>query len=194
QLRALLRASVHGEMRIMLPMISNVQELRQTRHIIDEIKAELRRQKLAFNPAVPVGAMIEVPAAALAAPLLAQYCDFFSIGTNDLIQYTLAIDRGDDQVNYLYDPLHPAVLRLIQHTIESGARAGIPVAMCGEMAGDTTYTRLLLGLGLTEFSMHPANVLEVKRTITRSDIASLRETTQRMLTATDASAMQGLLE
>ncbi len=194
QLRALLRASTRGEMRIMLPMISTVQELRQTRHIVEEIKAELRRQKLAFNPNVPVGAMIEVPAAALAAPLLARYCDFFSIGTNDLIQYTLAIDRGDDQVNYLYDPLHPAVLRLIQYAIESGAQAGIPVAMCGEMAGDTRYTRLLLGLGLTEFSMHPANVLEVKRIITQSDISRLRGAARRLLEATDGDAMQNLLQ
>jgi len=194
QLRALLRASAEGEIRIMLPMISTLQEIRQTRHLLDGIKRDLTREGLAFNPQVHVGAMIEVPAAALAAPMLAHYCDFFSIGTNDLIQYTLAIDRVDDEVNYLYDPLHPAVLRLIRHTIESGERAGIPVAMCGEMAGDTHYTRLLLGLGLTEFSMHPSTLLEVKRIVTQSRVAELRALTERMLASSDAEQMHELLE
>ncbi len=194
QLRALLRASRYGEMRIMLPMISNLQELRQARHLIEEVKDELRRQRLDFNPGVLVGAMIEVPAAALAAPLLARHADFFSIGTNDLIQYTLAIDRVDDEVNYLYDPLHPAVLRLIQITVEAGARAGIPVAMCGEMASDPRYTRLLLGLGLTDFSMHPANVLEVKQIIIDSDTTALRRLCARLLTSTDPQEMCELFE
>jgi phosphoenolpyruvate-protein phosphotransferase (PTS system enzyme I) len=142
---------------------------------------------------VPVGAMIEVPAAAISAPILARQARFFSIGTNDLIQYTLAIDRVDDEVNYLYDPLHPAVLSLIHRTIEAGAAAGIPVAMCGEMAGDPRYTRLLLGLGLTDFSMHPANVLEVKRMIREADVGSLREQVQRLLRSTDPVEMQQLL-
>ena len=142
---------------------------------------------------VPVGAMIEVPAAAIAAPMLARHARFFSIGTNDLIQYTLAIDRVDDEVNYLYDPLHPAVLQLIRHTIESGAQAGIPVAMCGEMAGDVRYTRLLLGLGLTDFSMHPASVLEVKRIIMDSNIGALRRTAQRLLASTDLHEMRELI-
>ncbi len=190
QLRALLRASSQGELKIMLPMISNLQELKQARHLIEEHKAELQREGQPFNPQVQVGAMIEVPAAALAAPLLARHADFFSIGTNDLIQYTLAIDRVDDEVNYLYDPLHPAVLKLIHHTIESGARAGIPVAMCGEMAGDPRYTRLLLGLGLTEFSMHPGSVLELKRIILDSDVGVLREQTRRVLDAADAAELQ----
>ncbi|MGH8453633.1 MAG: phosphoenolpyruvate--protein phosphotransferase [Nevskiales bacterium] len=194
QLRALLRASVSGEMRIMLPMISNLQELRQARHLIEETKDELRRQKLAYNDKVQVGAMIEVPAAALAAPLLARHADFFSIGTNDLIQYTLAIDRVDDEVNYLYDPLHPAVLRLIQITIEAGARAGIPVAMCGEMASDPRYTRLLLGLGLTEFSMYPGSLLEIKRIIRHSDTRALRGTVQRLLACTDSAELHELIE
>jgi phosphotransferase system enzyme I (PtsI) len=194
QLRALLRASHYGEMRIMLPMISNLQELRQARHLIEETKDELRRQGLAYNPRVQVGAMIEVPAAALAAPILARHSDFFSIGTNDLIQYTLAIDRVDDEVNYLYDPLHPAVLRLIQITVESGARAGIPVAMCGEMASDPRYTRLLLGLGLTEFSMYPGSLLEIKRIIRHSDTRTLRNTVQRLLASTDSAESHELIE
>jgi phosphotransferase system enzyme I (PtsI) len=194
QLRALLRASVSGEMRIMLPMISNLQELRQARHLIEETKDELRRQKLAYNDKVQVGAMIEVPAAALAAPLLARHADFFSIGTNDLIQYTLAIDRVDDEVNYLYDPLHPAVLRLIQITIEAGAHAGIPVAMCGEMASDPRYTRLLLGLGLTEFSMYPGSLLEIKRIIRHSNMRALRVTVQRLLASTDSAELHELIE
>jgi phosphotransferase system enzyme I (PtsI) len=190
QLRALLRASVDSQLQIMLPMISNLQELRQARHLIEETKDDLQRRGVAFNANVSVGAMIEVPAAALAAPLLARHADFFSIGTNDLIQYTLAIDRVDDEVNYLYDPLHPAVLRLIQITIESGERGNIPVAMCGEMASDPRFTRLLLGLGLTEFSMHPGSLLEVKRIIRDSNVAGLRKTVSRILASTDATEMR----
>jgi phosphotransferase system enzyme I (PtsI) len=178
----------------MLPMISNLQELRQARHLIEETKDDLRREKLAFNPEVPVGAMIEVPAAALSASLLARYADFFSIGTNDLIQYTLAIDRVDDEVNYLYDPLHPAVLRLIQITIDSGERSGVPVSMCGEMASDPRFTRLLLGLGLTEFSMHPGSLLEVKRIVRDSNIEALRKTVSRILASTDAVEMREQIE
>lgn len=193
QLRALLRASAEGEVRIMVPMVSTLREMRQTRHLLEETKRELSREGLPYNRHVSLGAMIEVPAAALAAPMLARECDFFSIGTNDLIQYTLAIDRVDDEVNYLYDPLHPAVLRLIRHTIESGERAGIPVSMCGEMAGDTHYTRLLLGLGLREFSMHPSTLLEVKRIITQSRIGELRTLSERMLDSSDAAAMHDWL-
>ena len=170
QVRALLRASRHGHMQIMLPMISSLQEFRQALALIDDTRQTLIREGHTIADDVPVGAMIEVPAAAIAAPILAQQARFFSIGTNDLIQYTLAIDRVDDEVNYLYDPLHPAVLRLIQMTIDAGVQGGIPVAMCGEMAGDPRYTRLLLGLGLTEFSMHPANVLEIKRIIRESGL------------------------
>lgn len=194
QLRALLRAAVDGDVRIMLPMISNMQELRQARHLLDETKAELRKRGVPFRPDVPLGAMIEIPAAALAAPQLARYADFFSIGTNDLIQYTLAIDRVDDEVNYLYDPLHPAVLRLIHMTVESGARAGIPVAMCGEMASDTHFTRLLLGLGLTELSMSPASMLEVKRIIMQSNIGRLRRESSKILDAGDSQEMRELID
>lgn len=193
QLRALLRASAEGDLRIMLPMISNALELRQTRGLIAEIMAGLRSEGIAFNPSVQVGAMIEVPAAALSAPLLAHHADFFSLGTNDLTQYTLAMDRVDDEVNYLYDPLHPAVLQLIHSTITAGAAAGIPVGMCGEMASDRRYTRLLLGLGLTEFSMHPANILEVKQLITQSDTRILRARIRRVLAAPSTEAYQQLL-
>jgi phosphoenolpyruvate-protein phosphotransferase (PTS system enzyme I) len=193
QIRALLRASRHGRMQIMLPMISSLQEFRQASALIDATRAELLREGQVLADDVPVGAMIEVPAAAISAPILARQARFFSIGTNDLIQYTLAIDRVDDEVNYLYDPLHPAVLSLIHRTIEAGAAAGIPVAMCGEMAGDPRYTRLLLGLGLTDFSMHPANVLEVKRMIREADVGRLREQVQRLLRSTDPVEMQQLL-
>jgi phosphotransferase system enzyme I (PtsI) len=193
QLRALLRASAHGHMQIMLPMISSVLEFRQALTIIANAREQLITEGHAVADDVAVGAMIEVPAAALAAPLLAQHARFFSIGTNDLIQYTLAIDRVDEEVNYLYDPLHPAVLRLIHMTIEAGERAGKPVAMCGEMAGDPKYTRLLLGLGLTEFSMHPASVLEIKRIIIESNVAELRRKARRLLETSDAKEMQDLI-
>lgn len=194
QLRALLRASVHGEVLIMLPMISNLQELKQSRHLIEEVMDELKRDGHSFNPDVPIGAMIEVPAAALSGALLATHADFFSIGTNDLIQYTLAIDRVDDEVNYLYDPLHPAVLKLIAMTIESGRNAGIAVAMCGEMASEPRYTRLLLGLGLTEFSMHPASLLEVKRIIMHSDIGALQNTVSDILSSSNPAEVRELIE
>jgi phosphoenolpyruvate-protein phosphotransferase (PTS system enzyme I) len=184
QMRALLRASVHGTVRIMLPMISSLSELRQAKALMAQCRAELQREGHGVSESIPVGAMIEVPAAAISAPLLAREVDFFSIGTNDLIQYTLAIDRVDDEVNYLYDPLHPAVLRLIRMTIEAGRDAGIEVGMCGEMAGDVRYTRLLLGLGLTQFSMHPANVLEVKRAVRDADVDALRGQVDRAFAAT----------
>jgi phosphotransferase system enzyme I (PtsI) len=174
QVRALLRASAHGQMQIMLPMISNLAEFRQAAAIIKVSRDELRAQGVPMAAKVPIGAMIEVPAAAIAAPMIARHARFFSIGTNDLIQYTLAIDRVDDEVNYLYDPLHPAVLQLIRMTIQAGDAAGISVAMCGEMAGDPRYTRLLLGLGLGEFSMHPSSVLEVKSVVRESNIGELR--------------------
>ena len=193
QVRALLRASAHGAMQIMLPMISSVQEFRQAQQIIAAATEQLRAEGQAVADNVPVGAMIEVPAAALAAPLLARHARFFSIGTNDLIQYTLAIDRVDEEVNYLYDPLHPAVLRLIRMTIEAGEQSGVPVAMCGEMAGDPRHTRLLLGLGLTEFSMHPASVLEVKRIIMESNVADLRRQAQRALAAGSVREFQDLV-
>ncbi|VAX05499.1 Phosphoenolpyruvate-protein phosphotransferase of PTS system [hydrothermal vent metagenome] len=173
QLRAILRASSFGSVRILIPMLSSLQELHTVQSIIEETKRDLKRQGLDFNPQIPVGGMIEVPAAALAADSFAKRLDFLSIGTNDLIQYTLAIDRVDDEVNYLYDPMHPSILRLIQHTIQAGHTAGIPVSMCGEMAGSQLYIPLLLGLGLREFSMRPGAVLEAKDIVRASDISQL---------------------
>src|SRR5690349_15511508 len=194
QLRALLRASVHGAVKIMLPMISSLQEFRQALAVIDGVRAALKRENKPVSDKVEVGAMIEIPSAAIAAPILARQARFFSIGTNDLIQYTLAIDRVDDEVNYLYDPLHPAVMQLIRMTIQAGAAANIPVAMCGEMAGDPRFTRLLLGLGLTEFSMHPSSMLEVKRQIIESDVGLLRERVAQVLEGTDGLKLRDELE
>ncbi len=194
QVRALLRASVHGRVKIMLPMISSLQEFLQAQALIEGARAELTREGKKVADNVEIGAMIEIPAAAIAAPILARHAKFFSIGTNDLIQYTLAIDRVDDEVNYLYDPLHPAVLQLIRMTIQAGDKAGIPVAMCGEMAGDPRFTRLLLGLGLTEFSMHPGNVLEVKRQIIESDVGLLRERMAQILDGTDGLKLRDEVE
>ncbi|GAB4344671.1 MAG: phosphoenolpyruvate--protein phosphotransferase [Gammaproteobacteria bacterium] len=194
QLRAILRVSAEGPVRIMIPMLSSTQELFQVLQIIEEIKRELRESNIKFDPDIPVGGMIEVPAAAISAHIFAKHLDFLSIGTNDLIQYTLAIDRIDDEVNYLYDPLHPSVLHLIANTISAGQRAGIPVAMCGEMAGDTRYTRLLLGLGLSEFSMHPSTLLEVKRLVNNTTVKSLLKITKRILRATHHSEICDLVD
>jgi len=184
QLRAILRASAHGPVRMMVPMLSNTHEMHQVLSLVNDTRNALQRESLAFAPDMQIGAMIEVPAAALSADDFAAHLDFLSIGTNDLIQYALAIDRVDDEVNYLYDPLHPAVLRLIKMTIDAGKRAGIPVAMCGEMAGDIRYTRLLLGMGLDEFSMHHTTLQEVKHAIISSSIATLTPLVDELLQTT----------
>ena len=194
QLRAILRASAHGSIRLMIPMLSNMQETRQVLEMIDEIKVELAGQGVEFDEDIPVGAMIEVPAAAICADIFAGQLDFLSIGTNDLIQYTIAIDRVDDEVSYLYEPLHPAVLRLIRMTIDAGDRARIPVAMCGEMAGDIKFTQLLLGLGLREFSVHPAYLLEVKKNILESELGRLTGVADAALLASTAADVEKLLE
>ena len=194
QLRAILRASAHGKVRLMIPMLSNMQETRQVLEMIDELKVELDGQRVEFDGNLPVGAMIEVPAAAICADIFAEQLDFLSIGTNDLIQYTMAIDRVNDEVSYLYEPLHPAVLRLIRITLEAGARAKIPVAMCGEMAGDSKFTQLLLGLGLREFSVHPAYLLEVKKIILESDLSKLTAIADAALQASTAADVEKLLE
>jgi len=174
QLRAILRASAHGPVKLLLPMVAHIQELEATRLALDAARRELDARGQPYASRIPLGAMVEVPAIAIAIEPFAEQLDFLSIGTNDLIQYTLAIDRGDRDVAGLYDPLHPAVLRLISHTINAGERAGIPVAVCGEMAGEARLTRLLLGLGLTEFSMHPQQLLDVKREIRRAHSNALR--------------------
>lgn len=194
QVRAILRVSAHGPVRMMVPMLSSEGEMLQVLRLIAEAKKALAREGMRFDPALPVGGMIEVPAAALAADTLARHLDFLSIGTNDLIQYTLAVDRLDEEVNYLYDPLHPAILRLIQLTIRAGRRAGIPVAMCGEMAGDPDYTRLLLGLGLREFSMVPATLLEVKRVIHESRLDALERDVRRMMRSRSSARIPALID
>ncbi len=194
QLRALLRASARGPVRLMIPMLSTTQELDEVMHMLEDCRVELRREGHAFDESMHVGAMIEVPAAAVCADIFARHLDFLSIGTNDLIQYTVAIDRIDDEVNYLYDPLHPAVLRLIRTTIRAGNRRGIPVAMCGEMAGDARYTRLLLGMGLSEFSVHPNALLEVKQAINESAAAECRTLARRVMRAIKSTSRTALVE
>lgn len=193
QLRAILRASIHGRVRIMIPMLSSVQEIKQVLLLLDGLRRQLRDERLPFDPQLPIGGMIEIPAAALCADQFVQQLDFLSIGTNDLIQYTLAIDRIDDNVNYLYEPLHPAVLKLIRMTLSAGRIAGVPVSLCGEMASDPLYTRLLLGLGLTRFSMHPGSLLEVKQVITTSNATQLRQLTRQALDCTQPEQQQSLL-
>ena len=194
QLRAILRASAYGKVRILIPMLAHAFEIDQTLSMIQQAKAQLREQNVKFDEAVEVGAMIEIPAAALALPMFVKRLDFLSIGTNDLIQYTLAIDRVDYEVAHLYNPLHPAVLSLIAMTIEAGHKAGIDVAVCGEMAGDVKLTRLLLGMGLREFSMHPAQLLAVKQEILSSDLTRLVPRTKRILRAMEPAAIAEAVE
>jgi len=165
QLRALLRASAFGKIKIMFPLVSGVQELRQVKTLVREIRLELDADGIAYNRELQIGIMIEVPSAAVIADLLATEADFFAIGTNDLIQYSLAIDRGNENVSYLYEPLHPALLRLIKGVIDAGKHAGIPVSMCGEMAADPIYAIVLLGLGLEIYSMNPSSIPVVKNVI-----------------------------
>jgi phosphoenolpyruvate-protein phosphotransferase (PTS system enzyme I) len=193
QLRAILRASKHGRIKILIPMLSSPAELNQTLHLIAEAKASLDEDSIPYDKNIEVGGMIEVPAAALSLNMFMRKLDFISIGTNDLIQYTLAIDRSDDTVAHLYDPLHPAVLNLVAHIIRSAHRAGKPVAVCGEMAGDTRLTRLLLGLGLRQFSMHPAYLLSVKQVVLKSDLQEAMVLAQKMLRSDEPERLEGLL-
>ncbi|WP_342133456.1 phosphoenolpyruvate--protein phosphotransferase [Hydrogenophaga sp. OTU3427] len=180
QLRAILRAAAHGQVHILIPMLAHAHEIRLTMALLNKAREQLDAQALVYGP-VQVGAMIEVPAAALTVPMFLKHFDFLSVGTNDLIQYTLAIDRVDEAVAHLYDPLHPAVLQLLARTIAEGRAQGKPVSVCGEMAGDVTMTRLLLGMGLRSFSMHPSQVLAVKQQILRSDTRKLETWVQRLL-------------
>ena len=180
QLRAILRAAAHGQVHILIPMLAHAHEIRLTLALLQKAREQLDAQGLVYGP-VQLGAMIEVPAAALTVPMFLKHFDFLSVGTNDLIQYTLAIDRVDEAVAHLYDPLHPAVLQLLARTIAEGRAQGKPVSVCGEMAGDVTMTRLLLGMGLRSFSMHPSQVLAVKQQILRSDTRKLEAWAQRLL-------------
>ena len=194
QVRALLRASHYGQIKILLPMLASLTELDQALALIAAARAMLRVEGIPFDEATPVGGMIEVPAAALAAEWFARKLDFLSLGTNDLIQYTLAIDRTDDTVAHLYDPLHPSVLALINHTLKVGRKQGKPVSVCGEMAGDPKLTRLLLGLGLTRFSMHPAHILTVKQQVMHSHVGNLAIQARKLLRAGRPERIQEYLE
>jgi phosphoenolpyruvate-protein phosphotransferase (PTS system enzyme I) len=194
QLRAILRASNYGRIRLLIPMLAHAHEIEQALAMIAQSKEFLDEQSLPYDRGIQIGGMIEVPAAALSLGVFVRKLDFLSIGTNDLIQYTLAIDRTDDSVSHLYNPLHPAVLHLIAHTIRTGTRMRVPVAVCGEMAGDVTLTRLLLGFGLRQFSMHPANLLAIKQEVLRTDLAKLEQLANRILRVEDPDKALQLLE
>lgn len=181
QLRAILRTSAHGRVSCLIPMLTSAHEVQAVRSLLDEAREELTCEGIAFDPDMPLGGMIEVPAAALALPELSRQLDFLSIGTNDLIQYALATDRVDEQVAHLYDPQHPGVVQLLAQIFSSTQSLGIPVSVCGELAGDRRFTRLLLALGLTEFSMQPRNLLEVKQVITETDVSVARLSLQEWL-------------
>jgi len=188
QLRAILRAAAHGQVNLLVPMLAHASEIRQTMSLIDHARATLDNKGQAYGP-VKLGAMIEIPAAALTLKLFLKYFDFLSIGTNDLIQYTLAIDRADEAVAHLYDPCHPAVLRLVADTISECNAQGKGISVCGEMAGDANMTRLLLGLGLRSFSMHPSQILSVKQQILRADAGKLKGWAQGVLDSEDPASL-----
>ena len=194
QLRAILRASRHGKAAILIPMLSSWAELNQAAAAVERAKEELKAEGEKFDPFVPVGGMIEIPAAAIALPMFVRKLDFLSIGTNDLIQYTLAIDRSDDAVAHLYDPLHPAVLSLIAGVIRTAQQAEKPAAVCGEMAGDVALTRLLLGMGLRHFSMHPASLLPVKQRVLTTSLPDIAPLVARILKADDPEKLVTLVE
>ena len=194
QLRALLRASQFGKVQILIPMLSSALEITQALDMVKRAQEQLRDRKIPFNDNIPIGGMIEIPAAALAISAFTKRLDFLSLGTNDLIQYTLAIDRADDSVAHLYNPLHPAVIQLVAHTIKRANRADVPVAVCGEMAGDVALTRLLLGLGLRQFSMHPSHLLGVKQQVLRTSVAELGGVTRKILLSEDSDRIDQLIE
>jgi phosphotransferase system enzyme I (PtsI) len=194
QLRALLRASHYGNVKILVPMLSGAAEINQTLQFIAIVKQGLDAEGIPYNRNVQIGGMVEIPAAALALNVFIKKLSFLSIGTNDLIQYTLAIDRTDEEVAHLYDPLHPAVLQLLAHVIGSANKAGIPVSVCGEMAGDLAYTRLLLGLGLRQFSMNPAQLLGAKQRVLTTNLPDIVQLTQKILRAEDPLKTRELLD
>jgi phosphotransferase system enzyme I (PtsI) len=193
QLRAILRASAHGKVEIMFPMISSVEEFRQAARVVEDAKAELRSDRIKFAERVPVGAMIETPAAALVADLLAREAAFFSIGSNDLIQYAIAVDRGNQAINYLYQPLHPAILRLIRGVIDMAHAGGIKVTVCGEVAADPLVGVLLLGLGLDTFSVSPVSLSETKRIIRATSFADAKAVAAEAMTLPTAQAVKELV-
>lgn len=194
QLRAILRASKHGFARILIPMLSSDREIDQTLRMVELAKQNLLDEKKPFDQHIQIGCMIEIPAAALCLEQFMRKLDFISIGTNDLIQYTLAIDRVDETVAHLFDPLHPAVLWLLARTIKLATKAGIPVSVCGEMAGDSRYTRLLLGMGLQQFSMYPTQLLTIKREILGSYLPKITPLTQKILRTAESDKIHNLLQ
>jgi len=194
QLRAMLRASSYGSLRILVPMVTVGEEMIAVRKLIEQCARDLRTQGHEIADHFELGAMIEVPAAAIALPHFVRNLDFIAIGTNDLTQYTLAIDRNNDELATLYDPLHPAVLKLLAQIIAVGTRAGKAVTLCGEMAGETRYTALLLALGLTGFSMHPSSLLEVRQAISQCDMAQLRRHGSTLLRATTRAGIHKVLD
>ncbi|HEX4522067.1 MAG TPA: phosphoenolpyruvate--protein phosphotransferase [Casimicrobiaceae bacterium] len=194
QLRAILRASHYGDVRILLPMLASIAEIDQTLALLAQAKGSLLERGVPFNPSIEVGGMIEIPAAVLTIEPFARRLDFLSIGTNDLIQYTLAVDRADEAVSHLYDPLHPAVLKLIAIAIATANKLDIPIAVCGEMAGEVRLTRLLLGMGLRNFSMHPAHLLAVKQRVLMTDVGEIRPLVRRLLRGEETVKVAALLE
>lgn len=190
QLRAILRASAFGPVKILIPMLAHAFEIDQSLAMIEQAKKQLIKAGRKFDADIDIGAMVEVPAAILALPMFINRLDFLSIGTNDLIQYALAIDRIDPEVAHLYNPLHPAILLMLSMTIRAGEKAGIPVAVCGEIAGDPVLTRLLLGMGLREFSMHPTQLLSVKQEILSSNLKLLTAKTKKILQMTEPDMIE----
>ncbi|CAN1487725.1 PtsA Phosphoenolpyruvate-protein kinase (PTS system EI component in bacteria) [Methylophilaceae bacterium] len=194
QLRAILRASQFGNIKILFPMLSSISELRQTKLLLERAKASLRKDKIKFNEKILIGGMIEIPAAAISADIFAQELDFLSIGTNDLIQYALAIDRTDDAVSHLYNPLHPAVLKLIALTIKSAHKYKKSIAICGEMAGEPKLTKLLIGMGVEQLSMHPSHILSVKQQVLNSSIKNIKPSVLRLLNLNEVDKIETLLK
>ena len=193
QLRAILKASHFGKIKILIPMLSSLSELRQTKLLIERAKKSLRNEKISYDRYIKIGGMIEVPAVAINAEAFAQELDFLSIGTNDLIQYTLAIDRTDDRVSHLYNSLHPAILKLINLTIKAGNKYNKEVSICGEMAGDSKLTKLLLGMGLKHFSMHPSRILSVKKQVLNSDTQKLAALSSKVLKTKESEIIETLI-
>lgn len=193
QLRGILRASHYGKLEIMIPMISEVGEVRKAKKILDEVKAELKRKRIPFDENIPLGIMVETPSASITADILAREVNFFSIGTNDLIQYTMAIDRVNEHVAYLYEPLHPAILRMVRHIVTTAKEEGIRVGICGEMAGEELYTPLLIGLGINELSMNPASIPKIKKIIRTSSYGECRERAERAITLKTAQDVKEFL-